>query len=119
MAMEMKPNADHQLAGAIRSLRSPLIGVSGISCLGNILMLTGPLFMMLVYDKVLSSKSVPTLVALSILALLLYCFYGFLEGLRGKLMARVGITFDHRAGADPVQRDAEAAAAFRPACPQP
>ncbi len=38
----------------------------------------------------------PTLVALCLLALLLYCFYGFLEGLRGKLMARVGITFDHR-----------------------
>jgi ATP-binding cassette subfamily C protein PrsD len=91
-----KPGADQQLTGAIRALRLPLLGASGISCLGNILMLTGPLFMMLVYNKVLSSKSVPTLIALSLLALLLYCFYGFLEGLRGKLMARVGITFDHR-----------------------
>ena len=72
------------------------MGVSGISCLGNVLMLTGPLFMMLVYNKVLTSKSMPTLVALCLLALLLYCFYGFLEGLRGKLMARVGITFDHK-----------------------
>jgi ATP-binding cassette, subfamily C, bacterial PrsD len=89
-------NADQQLKAAIQGLKAPMIGLSGISCLGNILMLTGPLFMMLVYNKVLSSKSVPTLVALSLLALLLYCFYGFLEGLRGKLMARVGITFDHR-----------------------
>jgi ATP-binding cassette subfamily C protein len=91
-----KHNADQQLGSAIRALRSPLLGVSAISCIGNVLMLTGPLFMMLVYDKVLSSKSVPTLVALSLLALLLYGFYGFLESLRGKLMARVGITFDHR-----------------------
>src|SRR5690242_13594552 len=89
-------NADQQLKAAIQGLKAPMIGLSGISCLGNILMLTGPLFMMLVYNKVLSSKSVPTLIALSLLALLLYCFYGFLEGLRGKLMARVGITFDHR-----------------------
>ena len=89
-------SADLQLRQAIRGLRTPFVGVSGISCLGNVLMLTGPLFMMLVYNKVLTSKSVPTLVALCLLALLLYCFYGFLEGLRGKLMARVGITFDHR-----------------------
>ena len=89
-------NPQAQFRKAVRGLRAPLTGVTAISCVGNILMLTGPLFMMLVYDKVLSSKSVPTLVALSVLALLLYCFYGFLEGLRGRLMTRVGITFDHR-----------------------
>ncbi|MBV8473848.1 MAG: type I secretion system permease/ATPase, partial [Hyphomicrobiales bacterium] len=89
-------SADLQLRQAIYGLRTPFVVVSGISCLGNVLMLTGPLFMMLVYNKVLTSKSVPTLVALSLLALLLYCFYGFLEGLRGKFMARVGIAFDHR-----------------------
>ena len=89
-------SGDLQLLQAIAGLKTPLLGVSGISCLGNVLMLTGPLFMMLVYNKVLSSKSMPTLMALCALALLLYCFYGFLEGLRGKLMARVGITFDHK-----------------------
>ena len=89
-------SADAQLRGAIRSLRGPVYGVSAISCLGNILMLTGPMFMMLVYNKVLSSRSVPTLVALSLLVLLLYGLYGLLEALRGKLLARLGITFDHR-----------------------
>jgi ATP-binding cassette, subfamily C, bacterial PrsD len=91
-----KTNANIQLLVALRALRGPLLGVSAISCIGNILMLTGPMFMMLVYNKVLSSKSMPTLFALSLLALLLYAFYGLLEGLRGKLMARVGIAFDHR-----------------------
>ena len=91
-----KTSADTQLRAAIRSLRGPLYGLSAISCLGNVLMLTGPMFMMLVYNKVLSSKSVPTLIALSLLAVLLYAFYGLLEGLRGKLLARLGITFDHR-----------------------
>lgn len=92
----MRNSAEAQLRTALRTLRKPLIGISAISCLGNILMLTGPIFMMLVYNKVLSSKSIPTLAALSLLALLLYGFYGLLEALRGKLMARVGITFDHR-----------------------
>lgn len=92
----MRTSAEVQLRTALRTLRRPLIGISAISCLGNILMLTGPMFMMLVYNKVLSSKSLPTLAALTLLALLLYGFYGLLEGLRGKLMARVGITFDHQ-----------------------
>jgi len=92
----MRNSAETQLSTALRTLRKPLIGISAISCLGNVLMLTSPMFMMLVYNKVLSSKSIPTLAALSGLALLLYAFYGLLEGLRGKLMARVGITFDHR-----------------------
>jgi ATP-binding cassette, subfamily C, bacterial PrsD len=96
MKNRTKDNAEAHLQFALRALRSPLLGVSAISCLGNILMLTGPIFMMLVYDKVLASRSVPTLVALSLLALLLYAFYGLLESLRGRLMARVGITFDHR-----------------------
>jgi ATP-binding cassette subfamily C protein PrsD len=96
MKQGMRNSAEVQLRNALRTLRKPLIGISAISCLGNVLMLTGPIFMMLVYNKVLSSKSLPTLVALSLLALLLYAFYGLLEGLRGRLMARVGITFDHR-----------------------
>ena len=94
MTSGTKRSAEGQLQAALRALRRPAIGISGISCLSNVLMLTGPMFMMLVYNKVLSSKSLPTLAALSLLALLLYVFYGLLEGLRGKLMARIGITFD-------------------------
>ena len=92
----MRNSAEVQLRTVLSALKRPLIGISAISCLGNVLMLTSPMFMMLVYNKVLSSKSIPTLAALTFLALLLYAFYGVLEGLRGKLMARVGITFDHR-----------------------
>jgi PrtD family type I secretion system ABC transporter len=96
MKIGKQMQADAQLRSAIRALRPPLYGASVISCLGNLLVLTGPMFMMLVYNNVLASKSLPTLVALSILAILLYTFYGLLEALRGKLMARVGTTFDHR-----------------------
>ena len=64
------------------------------SCVVNILMLTGPLFMLQVYDRVLTSGSVPTLLALSAIVLAMYLFYGFLEYIRGRVMIRVGRKFD-------------------------
>ncbi len=67
-----------------------------VSLVINLLMLTGPLFMLQVYDRVLASNSVPTLVAIGMLALVLYMFYGLLEGLRGRIMARIGQRIDAR-----------------------
>lgn len=60
----------------------------------NLLMLTGPLFMLQVYDRVLTSHSVPTLVALGVLVVVLYAFYGVLEFVRNRLLVRVGMYVD-------------------------
>jgi ATP-binding cassette subfamily C protein len=57
----------------------------------NILMLTGPIFMLQVYDRVLSSSSVPTLVVLSIITLSLYLFSGMLDILRSKALLRISM----------------------------
>ena len=59
----------------------------------NLLMLTGPLFMLQVYDRVLGSRSEETLVALFALVAILYFFYWLLEFARGRVMARVGARF--------------------------
>src|SRR6056297_3967966 len=59
----------------------------------NLLMLTGPLYMLQVYDRVLSSRSVETLVALTVLAAVLYALMGVLDYARGRIMARVGARF--------------------------
>ncbi|SLN55946.1 Type I secretion system ATP-binding protein PrsD [Roseovarius litorisediminis] len=59
----------------------------------NLLMLTGPLYMLQVYDRVLSSRSIETLVALSILVAALYVLMGVLDFARGRVMARVGARF--------------------------
>lgn len=56
----------------------------------NLLMLTGPLFMLQIYDRVLGSRSVETLTALFILVAALFALYGLLEFARGRVMARVG-----------------------------
>ncbi|MFO8127259.1 type I secretion system permease/ATPase [Yoonia sp.] len=59
----------------------------------NLLMLTGPLYMLQVYDRVLSSRSVETLVALTVLVAVLYALMGVLDYARGRIMARVGARF--------------------------
>jgi len=62
--------------------------VVGFSLIANLLMLSGPLFMLQIYDRVLTSGSIPTLIALSLLVALLYCLYGFLEFVRSRIMIR-------------------------------
>jgi hypothetical protein len=59
-----QPAPSLELADTLRRSRSAFIGVGLVSCLINILMLTGPLFMLQIYDRVLPSHSVPTLVGL-------------------------------------------------------
>lgn len=57
-------------------------------------MLTGPLFMLQVYDRVLTSGSVPTLLALTAIVVLCYLYYGLLEYIRSRMMVRVGRRFE-------------------------
>lgn len=57
----------------------------------NLLMLTGPLFMLQVYDRVLASRSEETLAALFGLVALLYLFYGLIDLARGRVILRVGV----------------------------
>lgn len=78
----------------------------------NALMLTGPLYMLQVYDRVLGSGSEATLVALSVLVIGLFLAMGVLEYARGKVMAIVGARFqerlDRRVFAAAMQRSAVA-----------
>src|SRR5215467_178048 len=62
-------------------------------------MLTGPFFMLQVYDRVLPSRSVPTLVALGALAASLYAFQGFLDMFRVRILCRIGSFLDEKLNA--------------------
>ncbi|MCU4179764.1 type I secretion system permease/ATPase [Bosea sp. BH3] len=66
-----------------------------ISCVINLLALTGSLYMMQVYDRALTSGSVQTLIALSVIALGLYIFQGGFDAIRTRMLVRVGARFDH------------------------
>ena len=59
----------------------------------NILMLTGPLFMLQTYDRVLSAKSEPTLLALLSIVAFLFLIMGLLDWARGRLLTRMGAKF--------------------------
>ena len=63
------------------------------SAFANLLMLTGPLYMLQVYDRVLGSGSQETLVALSFLVAFAYGVMGILDYTRGRIMSRVGARF--------------------------
>lgn len=85
---------DRLLAPLLRLTRFPLVALGLISLVSNLLMLTGPLFMLQVYDRVLASRSVPTLVALTLLVVGLFAFYALLEWLRSRMTARFAAAFE-------------------------
>ena len=59
-------------------------------------MLTGPIYMLQVYDRVLGSRSEATLIALTMLVAFLYGMMGLLDFARGRIMRRVGANFQAR-----------------------
>jgi PrtD family type I secretion system ABC transporter len=83
-----------ELGEALRACRSAFIGVGVMSCMINLLYLTGSIFMLEIYDRVLPSRSVPTLVGLVILAGGLYIAQGILDLIRGRILARIGTSLD-------------------------
>src|SRR5476649_899860 len=83
-----------ELGEALRACRSAFIGVGIMSCMINLLYLTGSIFMLEVYDRVLPSRSVPTLVGLAILAGGLYVAQGVLDLIRGRILIRIGTALD-------------------------
>jgi len=89
---------ENQYGSVLRKLRSTILAIALFSVAGNLLLLTGPLFMLQVYDRVLPSGSVPTLAVLFGLVCILYLFYGFFDALRAKLFSRVAFGLDNDLG---------------------
>jgi ATP-binding cassette subfamily C protein len=94
--MTRLPTSDagaEELRAARRQSRPYYWFVAVFSAFVNLLMLTGPLYMLQVYDRVLGSRSEATLIALSILVLFLYGMMGILDYVRGRIMGRVAARF--------------------------
>ena len=89
-------NHPDDLKAARADSRGLLTRVGLFSVFVNLLMLTGPLFMLQIYDRVLSSRSEPTLVALFVLVAFLYLMMALLDHSRGLLVARVAARFQDR-----------------------
>jgi ATP-binding cassette, subfamily C, type I secretion system permease/ATPase len=84
------------LAAALSECRRAFASVALFSGAVNLLMLAGPLYMLQIYDRVLSSRSVPTLVALSIFLVGAYGFQGALDMIRSRVVVRAAALLDTR-----------------------
>jgi len=87
---------DSELAAALRSLRSPLFVVGGLSAFINILALSSSLFLMMVYDRVLPSGSGATLFGLFLIFGLAFVFHGILDVTRSQMLVDIGRAFGDR-----------------------
>src|SRR3981081_3129781 len=92
--MAAAPVRRSELGDALRACRNAFIGVGVMSCMINLLYLTGSIFMLEVYDRELPRRSVPTLVGLAILAGGLYSAQGVLDLIRGRILIRIGTPLD-------------------------
>jgi PrtD family type I secretion system ABC transporter len=88
-AQRLKP-----LYTAIAAYRPVLLAAVVFSMAINLLLFVSPIYMMQIYDRVLSSRSEPTLLMISIIALLVMVIYGLLEYVRSRMLVRVGMDFD-------------------------
>jgi ATP-binding cassette subfamily C protein len=79
-----------ELVGALAACRHAFITLAIASAIINVLYLTGSFYMLEVYDRVIPSRSLPTLVGLSLLAISLYGFQAVLDLLRSRMLVRIG-----------------------------
>lgn len=80
---------EQPLKAGYKAARFGFLAALLLSLAINLLMLTSPLFMLQVYDRVLSSRSVPTLVALFVLIVVLYSGMAVFEFLRTRVLSRI------------------------------
>jgi len=91
---QRQQSASSELTAALAACRRAFLAIALFSGMNNVLMLTGALFMLEIYDRVLPSRSVPTLVALLILAGGLYAAQGVIDAIRSRILVRIGSSID-------------------------
>ena len=96
MAQNENARGEAELRAARSDQRGLLWSVGLFSVFVNLLLLTGPLYMLQVYDRVLGSRSEATLVALSLLAAAMFLAMGILDHVRARVMARIGAQIQDR-----------------------
>ena len=88
--------AANKIGDAQNAARRILFRAAVLSLFANILMLTGPLYMLQVYDRVLSSRSYETLLVITILTLGLFAAMAIIELSRSAILARAGEEFESK-----------------------
>ena len=110
--------ANELLSAALVAARRLLAHAGLLSFFVNILMLTGPLYMLQIYDRVLSSRSYETLAVITILTLGLFATMAVLDFTRGALLSRAGDEFEGKIKAATFDRTIDASLAGVPSAGQ-
>ncbi|HKZ96905.1 MAG TPA: type I secretion system permease/ATPase [Hyphomicrobiaceae bacterium] len=92
------PAPGSELRVALEACRSAFISLGLFSGTTSILALTGSLYMLEVYDRVLPSRSIPTLIALSLIVVVLFSAYGVLDLIRNRILVRIGASLNEAMG---------------------
>jgi PrtD family type I secretion system ABC transporter len=85
---------DDVVTRELRASARRLAGVAVFSGIINLLTLSGSLYMLQVYDRVIPSRNIATLLGLSLIVLVAYLLQGYFEALRSRMMTRIGTLFD-------------------------
>ena len=88
-----------ELREVLNSFRQHFIWAGVFSLFINLLLLTSPIYMLQIYDRVLSSRNVTTLVVISIGAMFMFMIYSALETQRSRVLVRIGGSLDRRLNA--------------------
>ena len=80
-----------ELRTCLKNCRGALGAVALLSGGSNILALTGSIFMLAVYDRVIPSSSIPSLVAIGLIALGMYAMQAVVDILRQRILTRIGL----------------------------
>ena len=86
--------ADDPVSRGLRESGRRMIGIAVFSGVINLLMLSGSLYMLQVYDRVIPSRNLATLLGLSLMVLLAYVMQGYFDALRSRMLCRVATLFD-------------------------
>ena len=115
------PNRDNRITltprAALQLLSRPLLIAFAFSFFVNMLALTLPIYMMVVYDKVLTSRSMETLMALTVMAVFALVCYGLLEGVRARIAQGIDRWLDENMTVEIQRLQLENAAAARKKVP--
>lgn len=87
-------SSDDPVALGLRDSARRMAGVAIFSGVINVLMLSGSLYMLQVYDRVIPSRNLATLLGLSLIVLLAYLVQGYFDALRSRMLCRVATLFD-------------------------
>ncbi|HSX73155.1 MAG TPA: type I secretion system permease/ATPase [Shinella sp.] len=93
MAAAPRSSGADELRSALNESRAAFVAIGIFSFFVNLLVLTGSIYSLQIYDRVLTSRSEPTLVVLTILLVAFYAIMGVLDHMRGRIAARIGARF--------------------------